>query len=68
MKTKPVFKMPFLIKICIALHVYNMRLFFRKFCLIHGKELQSCRDGGYLNTLFLPGKPEASRWRQFTRI
>ena len=49
MKTKPIFKMPFLIKIYIALRVYNMRLFFRKFCLIHGKELKSCRDGKLFN-------------------
>ena len=26
---------------CAHVHVYNMRLFFRKFCLIHGKELLS---------------------------
>ena len=27
----------------------RMRLLFRKFCLIHGKELKSCRDGQLLN-------------------
>ena len=35
--------------IYIALHVYNMCMFFRKFCLIHGKELKSCRDGQLFN-------------------
>ena len=38
-----------LIKIYIAQHVYNMRFFFRNFCLIHGKELKSCRDGQLFN-------------------
>ena len=63
-KTKPIFKMPFLINIYIALHVYNMCLFFRKFYLIHDKELKSCRDC----QLFNHTVPVASRWRQFTRI
>ena len=35
-------------------HVYNMRLFFRKFCLIHGKELLSnVATVSYLTTLFV---------------
>ena len=39
---------------CTHVHVYNMRLFFRKFCLIHGKELLSnVATISYLTTLFL---------------
>ena len=35
-------------------HVYSMRLFFRKFCLIHGKDLLSCvATVSYLTTLLL---------------
>ena len=35
-------------------HVYNMRLFFRKLCLIHGKELlRNVATVSYLTTLFL---------------
>ena len=35
-------------------HVYNMRLFFRQFCMIHGKELLcNVATVSYLTTLFL---------------
>ena len=37
-------------------HVYNMRLFFRKFFFIHGKELESCRDGQLFNHTVFAGK------------
>ena len=49
-------------------HVYNMLLFFRNYCLIHGRELLSnVGTVSYLTTLFLPGKTEAYR-RQFDSI
>ena len=39
---------------CAHVHVYNLRLFFRKFCLIHGKELISnVATVSYVTTLFL---------------
>ena len=54
---------------CAGMNMYiTCVCFFRKFCLIHGKELLSnVGMVSYLTKLFLPGKPEAS-WRQFTSI
>ena len=43
----------------IYMYIYNMRLFSRKFCLIHGKKLLSnVATVSYLTTLFLRVSPK----------